>query len=334
MTRRVTYPDRMPSSRPIILVGCPRSGTTLLSVILHAHPRIAMPPETRFLWPTYVARNEFGDLRIAANRRALARRMTGRGTRFRHLGLDRRKVIRKIVAGPPTVGSAMAIVWGEFARTRGKERWGEKRPLYWQQMDWIMRLFPDAQVIHLIRDPRACVASMLNVYWWNSGWSGAATTWALADRELARFGKRAAPGTYYALRYEDLLVDPRTELTKLCDYLGEEFDEVMLQFTTAAGDIVPERKTWHSLTHQPLDQTRLEGWRAALAPRHIALLESVLRREMSTHGYQPSGIGGRPKPADLAAYEAQLVRRWLSISGARLRDRFSRHREEQSVAAL
>jgi hypothetical protein len=59
----------MSSNRPIFLVGCPRSGTTLLSVLLHAHPRIAMPPETRFLLPAYRRRAEYGDLTAASSPR-------------------------------------------------------------------------------------------------------------------------------------------------------------------------------------------------------------------------------------------------------------------------
>src|SRR3954447_4058245 len=151
----------MPANRPIFLVGCPRSGTTLLSVMLHAHARIAMPPETRFLLPVYRGRARFGDLREPANRRRLARRITApRKSKFRDLGLNRRATVRAIMAAPPTIGSAAGTVWREFARSRGKARWGEKRPAYWEDLDVVLRLFPDAQLIHLVRDGRACVASL------------------------------------------------------------------------------------------------------------------------------------------------------------------------------
>src|SRR4051794_22219186 len=95
----------MSQNRPIFVVGCPRSGTTLLSVMMHAHPRIAMPPETRFLIPAYRNRADFGDLRIPENRRRLAVEMTEDPGRFHELKLDRDEIIDKIVAGPPTIGS-------------------------------------------------------------------------------------------------------------------------------------------------------------------------------------------------------------------------------------
>src|ERR1700755_3342949 len=111
--------------RPIFVVGCPRSGTTMLQLMLHAHPRIAIPPETRFLMAAYDARSDFGALTQEANRRALARWIVDRKkTRFGDLGLDGQRVIDEIVAGPPTLGSALGIVLRAYAARFRKPRWG------------------------------------------------------------------------------------------------------------------------------------------------------------------------------------------------------------------
>src|SRR3954467_7175876 len=156
----------MPTDRPIFVVGCPRSGTTLLQLMLHAHPRIAIPPENRFVLPAYYARHRFGDLRIKENRRQLARFITApRGTKFRDLGLDRRATRKAIVSGPPTVGSALGIVLREYARRFDSPRWGDKRPAYYERLDVILRLFPDAHIVHLVRDPRDSIGSLKAVSW-------------------------------------------------------------------------------------------------------------------------------------------------------------------------
>src|ERR1700754_2719208 len=113
----------MPSDRPIFVVGCPRSGTTLLQLMLHAHQRIAIPPETRFLMPAYESRCDFGDLREPANRRTLAGSIVdAKETKFADLGLDADQVVEEIVAGPPTVGSALGIVFRAYARRFGRAR--------------------------------------------------------------------------------------------------------------------------------------------------------------------------------------------------------------------
>ncbi|MDT9696009.1 sulfotransferase [Streptomyces sp. P17] len=74
-------------ARPVFVLGCPRSGTTLLQLMLHAHPRTALPPETSFVLPAYEGRLAFGDLRDAGSRAGLARWITGRKeTRFHGWG--------------------------------------------------------------------------------------------------------------------------------------------------------------------------------------------------------------------------------------------------------
>ena len=98
------------SDRPIFVVGCPRSGTTLFRVMLHAHPRIAIPPESKFLMPAYRRRARFRDLELRENRELLADWITQREDNgFRDLQLDPETVAAEIVDGPPTLGSAMGI---------------------------------------------------------------------------------------------------------------------------------------------------------------------------------------------------------------------------------
>ncbi len=183
----------MGADRPIFVLGCPRSGTTLLQLMLHAHPRIAIPPETRFVLTTYQARNSVGDLRDEQNRRALAASIVReRHTLFYDLELDADEVFDEIVQGPPTVGSAIGIVFRAYARRFGKPRWGDKRPGYYQQIPGLLRMFPDAQIVHQIRDGRDCVASLLTMPWFTQDIYAAICSWVEAIDSGRRAG--AAPG--------------------------------------------------------------------------------------------------------------------------------------------
>jgi Sulfotransferase family len=319
--------------RPIFLVGCPRSGTTLLTTMLHAHPRLAFPPETRFLLPTYEQRASYGDLSVRANRIKLAKAITARPTRFGDLGLDRDTVVTAIADGPPTLGSALGIVWREFARSRGKARWGEKRPAYWRHMAVVARLFPDAQFVHLMRDPRACVASLQRVSWAEGGVEDAAAVWVLAERELRRFARRLDRPSYHALRYEDLIADPERVLGELCAFLGEDFDPGMLSYQEAARDIVPERKTWHDNTRGALDASRTEAWRDQLHPAEIRLVEVAARGGLRRWGYRTTGLSGRPPLASLLRYEAHLARRSAGIERDRVAAAVQARRSDEVVAS-
>ncbi len=324
---RLRHHVAVDNSRPIFIVGCPRSGTTLLSVLLHAHPHIAMPPETRFLLPAYYEREQFGDLTDPANRRRLAESITGKGTAFRDLRLKRPEVIEAVVAAPPTLGSALGTVWQEFARSRGKKRWGEKRPAYWRELDVVLRLFPDAQIIHLVRDPRSCVASLAQVPWWHNDVAHSTALWGVSTAETDRFGKKLSADTFHRVFYEDLVNDVRGTLGELCSFLGEEFAEEMLEHAGAAKDIVPARKTWHGLVGKQVDSSRVQGWRKTLDPKDIGLVELVSRRQMGRYGYERSDAGAHPRPADTAAAVTRkaAIRSWLvkrRVADARLRRRF------------
>jgi hypothetical protein len=323
----------MSSPPPLFVIGCPRSGTTLLTALLHAHPNIAMPPETRFLLPAYRQREEFGDLREPANRRRVGEQITAKGTHFRDLGLDRGEVIEAIVDAPPTLGTALGTVWQEFARSRGKARWGEKRPGYWRDPGVILRLFPNAQIVHLVRDPRSCVASLMRMPWWRASMPSSAALWLMSNRDLGRLGRRLPPDRYHRLRYEDLLADQRQTLQSLCAFLGEDFDEQMIEHGSAARDIVPTRQVWHGLVQGALDSGRIDAWRKDLAPSEVGLVEWVARREMARQGYAPSDAGRRPEPAHVAAALKQIAATRRSQAQMRLADARLRRRFPMPLAA-
>jgi hypothetical protein len=305
----------------------------LLSTILHAHPRIAMPPETRFLLPLYQHREEYGDLRAASNRRRVAEAITSnRRTRFVDLGLDRDRVVEAIVAGPPTLGSALETIWRQFAQSRGKPRWGEKRPLYSRHIDVILRLFPTAQIIHMMRDARACVASLRRMPWWDGSVAAATAIWQLSEHDLQRNRARLPRATFYSLRYEDLIRAPEQSLRELCAFLDEQFMPTMLDYTRAARDIVPKRKTWHAGTRRGIDPARVESWAEQLSPPEVGLIQRVARRELLRNGYRLQADAPAPPARELLTFQLERARRVGALRKIRARDWLARRRERQPVA--
>ena len=313
------------SDRPIFVVGCPRSGTTMLQLMLHAHPRIAIPPETRFVLAVYAARRDFGDLEIEANRRALARRIVATGTRFCDLGLDAGDVVERIAAGSGTLGSALGTVFQQYAARFGKPRWGDKRPAYLHNVDILLRLFPDAQFINIVRDGRDCVASLKEMSWHRKDIYATVAAWARAVDDARRAARRLGPDQWHEVRYEDLVTDPHGRLAAMCAYLGEEYDPAMAEPFAVARVAVPSFKTWHALTHAPVTTRRVQSWQTRLDADEIALCEAALGSRLVASGYELSGTV-RPAPAELLRYgwtaaPQRLIpaRRGLSRAASRLR---------------
>ncbi|GAB2866676.1 hypothetical protein GCM10027176_80420 [Actinoallomurus bryophytorum] len=308
----------MATDRPIFVLGCPRSGTTLLRLMLRAHPRIAIPPETRLLLDAYEHRGAYGDLRRLPNRQALAEWIVaGAGTRFSGLGLDPRTIADEIVAGPPTLGSALEIALRAYARRLGKPRWGDKRPGYVQHIDALLRMFPDAQIVHLVRDGRDCVAELKRAPWWRMGVYHAIATWTQAIDAGQAAAARLPSDAYMEIQYERLAGDPEDELRRLCAFLGEEYAPSMVMPRGT-----PEWKRWHA---EVPGSRRLERW-------ELELCEAVMTDRLLAYGYEPSPAS-RPSARHLARYATVTTHRRLAARKRAMLDLRLRAAEPQSVAS-
>lgn len=281
----------------------------MLQLMLHAHPRIAIPPENRFVLPAYRRRHEFGDLRAAGNRRDLARWMIGT-RQFADLGLDEERVVDAVVGAPPTLGSAIGTVFRLYAERFGKPRWGDKRPAYLRHLPELLRLFPDAQIVTIMRDGRDCVASLKEAAWCSAGLGDLIDRWARAADASLRAARRYGPDVYHMVRYEDLVADPATHLRALCGFLGEEYDAAMARPEDVAAVAVPEYKTWHTRTRESVTTSRVRSWEHRLSPDEIARCEALFGDRLARFGYPPA-TAAAPTPADRVARARLAVRHRL-----------------------
>jgi Sulfotransferase family len=199
---------RMP--RPIFVVGCQRSGTTMLRLMLDSHPRISCGPETRFL----------ADLE----------RIVGPDwKRLSQYGFTQEEWLERIAA-------FFDGFQGDYARSRGKERWADKSPRYALSMEFIMRVFPDAQVVHVIRDGRDVAVSHRKRFgYWSCVKSSVKWPRYIA---AARAAGAALPSDRYTeVRYEDLVANGEQTLRRLFDFLGEQWDPAVLDFVSQSHDV-------------------------------------------------------------------------------------------------
>jgi hypothetical protein len=325
------------SDRPIFVVGCPRSGTTLFRVMLHAHPRIAIPPESKFLMPAYRRRARFQDLELRENRQLLADWITQREDNgFPDLQLDPETVAAEIVDGPPTLGSAMGIVFRAYAQKFGKDRWGDKRPSYYGFMDELDHLFPDAQFIHVIRDGRAAVASIKRKTDLPPKGDGlkSMATWIQAIDACRNSGKKLGQERYYEVRYEDIIADPEREMRAVCAFLGEEFHPDMCLPEQIAAQVTPANWSHQKQILRGVNDKSVELWREELEPWEVATLERAARGRLRSLGYELSGIGGRAPLAKVLLVGLLHRRFTAELAARRISDRRALADSEQPVASL
>jgi hypothetical protein len=280
---------------PVIVLGVRRSGTTLLRVMLDRNPALAVPDESYFVpqlacrHPTPVDPGAFAeDLRRLAT--------------LLEWGLSPEAVRARLRPGM-TTGEAIASIFEAYAAERGKERWGDKTPLYMQHLGVLERLFPDSRYVHLIRDGRDAALSFLSVPagLMTEGWghpsdaAGFACQWATEVSAARDLGKRVGE-RYHELRYESLVADPDGELRAVCAFVGLEFDPAMLDYvgqTDAARKVHQQR-----LNEAPRQNVR--EWRREMRETDRHAFEEVAGALLAELGYEVETRGtARGK---LAAY--------------------------------
>lgn len=286
--------------RPIIIGGCPRSGTTLLRTMLHCHPEVAIPRETRFVLEAWLRRRRFGDLRREDNRRRLAGWVFKRDkSQANRLGLDADEAIERLVAAPPTLGSMLATCFVMFAERLGRPRWGDKRPMYAARMAAIWDLFPDAQFIHVVRDPRACVVSLRKLGWYDGQIAPAAELWERSIIAVNSWRPKLGADQLLEVRYEDLVTEPRETLTRVAAFATLAADDDALERMLSYHELEERRsQRYHSNLSRPLDPTRLLAWNDDLEKPEIAFIEEAARPLMRQWGYE-TVADGVAAPADL-----------------------------------
>lgn len=275
---------------PIFIVGAPRSGTTLLQYMLRSHPRLSLPTgESHFFIPLYRNADKYGDLSQLENVRAVLDAMYRQSADFLDSDLHGMKFDVASLAeelhreGRSSMSAIIAGLFEKNAHGEGKVRWGDKTPYYVLHLPKIMEWFPDAQIIHMIRDGRDCALSMAgrkhdfrvyNTYL-------AAKYWQQYVEVGQAEGRKLGGNVYFELRYCDLLAEPEKMMRSVCAFLGEEYSDSLVYFQKATD---PNAKT--PLLKKELQSDNRYKWKSLMSRDQIRVFESAAGDTLQHCGYK------------------------------------------------
>ena len=291
-------------SAPLIVLGVRRSGTTLLRVMLDRNSRLAVPDESYFV-PQLANRH-----RGAVDPREFVEDLRRLPT-LREWGVSPDEVGGRLRPGMSS-GEAIAAVFEAYAATKGKERWGDKTPLYMQHLRTLERLFPDARFVHLIRDGRDAALSFLSMPKgiMTEGWghprdaAGFACQWRTEVVDARALGARVGPRRYLELRYEELVERPEDALRRVCAFADLPYEPQMLGY---AGTLDLSAKPHQQRLEQP-PTPGVRDWRADLSAEDVGAFEAIAGDVLAQLGYEvrspdtPRRLGSRLR---LASYRAR-----------------------------
>jgi hypothetical protein len=281
------FPDPA-TAPPVFVVGCGRSGTTLLRLMLDAHPELAIPGETHFLITLWDQRSRFeSNGRLDAE--ALVRRAMS-SHQFRYWETPEDAVLRRVAALPPDAAFADAIgcMYMAYADEHGKRRWGDKTPQYVRSMPLLSDIFQGSRFVHVIRDGRDVALSYLSLRWGPPNVWRAAQIWRQDVSAGRRAGAALGSGRYHEVRYERLVAEPEATLREVCSFLGLAFDAAMLEYHRAGDERLasrPDRASHHGSSTMPVTQG-LRDWRTQMPAGQVRAFESVAGPLLMELGYE------------------------------------------------
>lgn len=266
--------------QPIFIAGCERSGTTLLGAMLGSNPQAICIPEAQFILDLLpqaapdVPTNFHNCISQIKNH-----------LRFKHwnFNIDNAETPKESHMRFSQIISWLIL---QYAREHNKENpdfWIEHTPKKVKFLDRLLRHFPDAKTIHLVRDGRAVAASVLPLVWGPNDIQEAAHFWV----ERLAFGYSAGAmlesNRLIHIRYEDVVLDSERTIKQIADWAGMKYTPLMLGST---GFSVPNyTRKQHSLVGTPPDKKRLDAWQTNLSSRQIEIFEGLVGDLLVYNGY-------------------------------------------------
>lgn len=290
-------PTRQSTLTPLLILGSPRSGTTFLTHMVNRFFDVRVSRDNGTLIRIHRHLSHYEPLSDDANLKRLIRhlyadhyikeRLIARGLRLSEQELFERVPQR-------TYAALIDTIFGAIAADRGKKSWGYKRAsLARMTGHHVDDLFPTAKFIHIVRDAREVVLSMRRTPTaaLERSWHFGAVDWVSHVSAGRDIGRRIGPERYFELRYEYLMAEPATALTKVLDFCGggEDRDARVERIQREIGALVKVGNT--------------EKWRTQASADGIRQIERVAGPLLQEVGYtlvNPEVAGTPVSPTELA----------------------------------
>jgi len=211
--------DHVSEETPVVIGGCARSGTTLMRVMIDTHPNIYCGPETGLLYLRTLTQRKI---------RKLSRKLE-----------VPEETLRAMMRDTPSYFSFVETLFDHLRERAGKPRWGDKSPQNVLHLDRILRHFPEARFIHMIRDGRdtACSLRTFPRYRMVDGKRMELDTDNPLDQCIKRWVHDVEAGMryrgdprYIEVKYEDLIESDEEILMRVFEFLDEPWDERVTKY--------------------------------------------------------------------------------------------------------
>lgn len=282
------------TSAPVIFLGIPRSGTTMLGKLANAYLDIGAANEGQF--EVFLNREITDDAQLQDD--AFFDQILNELVKDEYFSLvflnrvtkpELRSRIEKYLQERTLNGIGLAVL-RMTAEHMQLPRLGHEDPQLIDHLPALLRVFPDCRIVHIVRDPRDVALSILKFPWGANNVTVAADHWNRGVGELRRVGSQLGAERYFELTYEQLLAEPRRTMGCLMTFANGKIDAEKLDQFVAETEINPRRNNSRK-------------WATAFSKRDLERIEGCAAEQMTAVGYE---LATEPPP----------FRQWRENSGS------------------
>jgi Sulfotransferase family len=290
----------IPDSRPIFLIGNPRSGTSLLRSVLNAHPNIVIAPECGFAHWLHSKYKTWGEI-DAQNRISISQYTKDliNSRKFKTWEISESTLRNAIEATAPKNYSNLTEMVYKLYKSVHKLhalRWGDKNNYYINHISLLHEIFPKAVYLYIIRDPRDVACSYLNLAHKNvnspyypelpTQLSEIVDEWIINNNAATTSFQQLPYSTFYSFKYEDLVTDTQNTVKSICTFLNEEYDPSMLVPEKQKRAVEPqELMYWKEKLMTPISTSSVGRYKTDLSTAQIDLVENKAQNLLLKHKY-------------------------------------------------
>ncbi len=259
-----------PIKERLFLVGCPRSGTTLLQSLLAAHSEVASFPESHFFAVNGKSQLAYFCMLLGIVSSEMRERLNEFLLEVERPDMKLRLSKSAFLLRPYT--AAFVNILDQLALDQGKTHWLEKTPGHLHYIKQLERYVKGAKFIHILRNGADVVASMYE--YTNKdpqAWGGKYSIDQCIERwngDIKRSQKQLGKKNHALVRYEDLVAQPEPVLSQLCDFIGLPFEATMLtEYPAVADHLILPHETWKHQVKQNIHNTNGSKFKRVFNPK-------------------------------------------------------------------
>lgn len=271
---------KLHETAPVFIVGCARSGTTLLQSLLASHPEIASFPESKF----------FVDL-VRMPEELSRRYSLGMVSKFLRPTLEsfldevEHPELKQKLPRLPLIKlyvRSFRTILAELTQLQGKRIWLEKTPEHLHRLKYIKSYMPEAKIIHIVRRGVDVVASLYDLgqrhpNHWGRTFHDVDTCIQRWSDDIAITRQYLSHSNHTLIRYEQLVAKPADELQRLCSFIGVSFDVRMMEnYRNTSSQLVRSRETWKASTQQAIQNTNSQKFLTVFTPEQQAHIRQAV----------------------------------------------------------